>query len=341
MEDDEDDTETDTTQSEATQAAENTSPTPDEVSSALEAKVQAGFESMKEDSVPEQREEDTTSTDAPAKEDVVVAPEQSTVTTIPAGHQRAAMAQGWSQEEIDHLAETDPDKARTEFSGIFSDWQETSSKWAKQGREDAARREAEAEGTTPPSVDTPTASVLKGVDVDEYIEKYGNEELVRAMAGPINEQMAELNALADRLQVSEQYVHHAQQDSLMQATEEFFARGSMQTFHEHYGTDPHNLTDVQLDNRKQLFEESDMLVAGAASHGQKLTVADALERSHAFVTQESQRTTVLDEVRASIQKRTISTPGIGVTGTTPEGGVLTDSQLEARVAATHRRIFGK
>lgn len=231
--------------------------------------------------------------------------EDDDTTILPAGHRRAALARGWTAEEIDHFIETKPEEAIVEFRKTFDKWQEESSKWSARGRVLMATEEKPADDKK-----TDDSSITE-FDADALIEVHGNEELINALVGPLNKIVSQVNAATNRLSKSEQKVADSQTAALVIEAQTFLTSAAMRPYEKVYGGEPKDLTTHQFENRMQLFEEADIIVAGAKAHGIDISVGEALARAHASISQDTRDEGIRAEIRKSMKKRTKTSRGSG------------------------------
>ncbi len=145
---------------------------------------------------------------------------------LPSGHRRAALARGYTNEEVDFYLKSDPKEAVTRFEKIFNEWQETSVRYSDAGRKLREAQQSAAEREQGTEVKTATEKVasepLAPIDAKALIEKYGQEELINDLVGPLNASIVQINSVADRLASSEEFLQSTKQNALGDAIQEFF-----------------------------------------------------------------------------------------------------------------------
>lgn len=321
------------------QAVETKSSTPESVEQKVAAKIEelkgsGSLEPEKKETLPEKKEL------PPEKKEVE--PEKKEVaektSTLPAGYRRAALARGWTNEEIDHYVETKPDEAMNQFQGIFSSWQEDNAKWSERGRQlvAATKEETKTETEKPPQ----KTEELKPLDEKALIEQYGNEELIKPLVSRVNSALEENRLLKERLDKvegnigqSQEAMKSAQEEATFTATQNFLLSDGMKQFQTIYGTEIKTLTKEQVDNRMKLFEEADVIICGALDHGQELTVEEALDRAHAHISRGQTEETIRAQIRESLQKRTktlSNSTNAASLRTTQSNEDVSDAELEQR-----------
>jgi len=259
---------------------------------------------------------------------------------LPSGHRRAALARGYTSEEVDHYLETKPDEAVARFEEIFDEWQKENSRWSDRGRQlhaagqTAAKKDEDKSGKS--------SEALPHFDAEGLIREHGNEDLINALVTPLNATIDRVNAATERISHSEDFLRDTEQNALTIATQDFLTSKEMESFKDTYGTEIKDLTDEQVKNRMELFGEADILVAGAKDHGKDITVQDALERAHIIVSQGTRDEGIRQSIRASLKKRTKTTRTTHQQiSSTDEDQLISDEELEKRTNERLRALRNK
>jgi len=313
------------------QAAADAAPT-------LEAKVAAGLAELRGEVVKEKKET------SPVKEEVVLEPEEVTPESesekdegpiLPSGHRRAALAHGWTNEEVDHFLETKPDEAVKEIGKIYEDWRTESSLWSKRGRE--------LKATDKRSSEDGEKKVLSHYDAKALIEAHPeSEDLINDLVGPLNAAIDGVKDVAERLSGSEKFLKDTETNALEVATQEFLTSKDMKPFADTYGVEIKDLTEKQVDSRMELFEQADELVAGAAAHGKDISVAEALGRAHIILSKGTREDEIRQKIRESMERRTKTTRGSHQQASAPDKNQeLSEAEFEKSVAANMAAIRNK
>ena len=328
-----------------TEAAVSTS-----VEQAVEAKLIAlRGEVVKSDTKPVEAAETVTPPEKAVQ--VAVVPEKSVQTDavavktespiLPAGYRRAALARGWSDEEISHYLELNPKEAETRFAEIFNSWQSDNALWSERGR-----RLAEVDKTTnTKSVESET-NELKPLDTKAIIEKYGNDDLVNQLVPRLNEAIDKVNKASEKFSQVESVAQDANQKALFDQTQSYLLSDEMRPFRDAYGTAVDALTPVQVETRMKLFGEADIIIRGALEHGKQLSVHDALERAHAHLSHGQIEETVRAQIRESLQKRTKTLQSskettLSMAKITASNAPVSDEELERRTEQRLAALRGR
>lgn len=331
-------------QSVQTADAEQESSTFDEIAAKM-AKIRgesSGDSQSTDENVDETKPTDTEDTQSGVEDDggkSEAADENALL--LPSGHRRAALARGWTTEEVDHYLETRPDEAATRFEELYNERRKENDQWSRRGRELLAA-EQNASGADGKKDDEP----LKGLDhydMDALVEKHPDSEgLIRDLVDPLNKQIDRMNETADRLAGSEKFVKDSQDTTLLNISQEFLTSKTMEPYRKTYGTLVKDLTEDQYKARQELFGEADIIVAGAADHGREITVQEALERAHIQVSQGSRDEAIRQGIRDSLRKRTKTQQSSHKrTSSSGDNQPITDEELERRTEARMQEIRNK
>lgn len=287
-----------------------------------------------DDSTDDSDKKDDDSTDDSDKKD-----DDSPI--LPSGHRQAALKRGWTNEEIDHYLETKPNDAVVEFKEIFGTWQKENSLWSERGRQlIAAGKTSEEDGEK--SKADETSEALAHYDLDALIETHGNEDLLKAIIGPINAVIDRVNDAAKKVSNSENFLRNTEQEALVTVAQNFFKSPEIKPFNETYGIEAQNLTDKQLENRMKLFEQADIMVAGARDHGVDISVQDALERAHILLSQGTRDEALRQSIRDDIKKRTKTLKGSHQqTSSSDTDRPISDEEMVTRTEARMAAIRNK
>lgn len=253
----------------------------DDTSSEIETEVDMSDKVEPEQTDPEEKE---TGDDAPI---------------LPAGHRRAALGRGWTNEEIDYFISNKPEEAVKKFEEVFNDWQKENSEWSDRGRQLA--------GIEKKDDDKKETDVLTHVDTKALIEEHGNEELVNALAAPLNATIDRVNAAVEKISSSEKFLQQTEEDALITVVQDFMGSKEMEPFKDVYGVGSKNPTDEQISSQMKLYEQADIIVAGAKDHGKTITPKDALGRALVILSQGSRDEAIRQGIRDSMKKRTKTT----------------------------------
>jgi hypothetical protein len=304
-------------------------------------------ETPKETPAEEKPIEDTPVEEKPIedkpKEEAVEAPAES---TLPAAYVRSAKARGWTDSEIADAVKLNSDKALQTFERMHVSRTQEINEWAELGRKVRQTPIQVATPVVPSAAATasPAASApLTPINVDEMIAKYGNEDIIRALAGPVNAAIAAVAPLVDQATRAQTEAKETAREQLGKAVESFFTDKTMAPFTETYGSMKKGFTAPQIEMRSKVLEMADALRSGARYQGRELSVQDALMLAHDSVTSGMKEQVIRDQLRQKVTKRATSiTLAPTATGRAKVGGPPKDrqelvSRTEDRLAAAFGR----
>jgi hypothetical protein len=267
-----------------------------------------------------------------------VAAAAKTASTLPAAYRRSAKAREWTDEEIDGFYSQSPELAIKTFERLHDSRVKEVEQWAELGRK--AKSQAPAPAPTPEPAADPLAA-LKPLDVKAMVEKFGNEELISELAGPVNAAIAALQPLMKDAIAARQIAQQTQKDALAKSIGDFFANPDMKAYSDVYGTDWASLTAKQWDVRNRVLEVADSLIAGAQLQGRAVSVAEAMTLAHETVAGQFKEKVIREQLRQTVTQR-----GRGLTlkpsnrGSIPAGPPTTRTEMESRAADRLREVFG-
>lgn len=201
---------------------------------------------------------------------------------------RAAIHQGWSQEEIDEFVEASPELAEKTFGKIYESTNKISAEFAKLGRK-ATQPDAKADK----SVD---AGDKSEIDLDELKEQFGEDSAIVKTMEAILKLVPKEQPKNEPLQPD---------DGLRQTVNQFFIADAMKPYTDFYGVgnDRDALTLKQARNRHEVLQMADDIIMGAQAQGRAMDVAEALERAHLYMTDAVRSEVIRKDITSKITKR--------------------------------------
>ena len=234
-----------------------------------------------------------------------VAPAPVVPSTLPAAYVRTAKARGWEDKEIADFAKATPELALKTFERMHESRTQEIKEWAELGRKTRQTPGAPtAASVTAPVVVSPAApAVLAPIDIKAMTEKFGNQELIEALAGPVNAAIAAMTPLVQGATRAQEQARSTARENLGKTVQDFFTGSEMKPYADAYGTKVADLTSAQIDQRQKVLETADALIAGAAFQGRQLTVQDALTLAHDSVSSGLKTNIVREQLKTSVTKR--------------------------------------
>jgi hypothetical protein len=259
--------------------------------------------------------------------------------TVPDAYRRSLKAYDWSDAEIDAGAKADPAAFLVMAQRIHANRNAEMARWAEMGR---TQRQGNA-GTNPQNQPQIVNGQLKPIDIAAMTEKYGNEDLVKDMATPLNAAIEQINRLLPDLMTGVSAIQQSRTNTLAQQIDQFFGRPELATFKPVYGTDHTKLEGKQFEARNKVLEMADALIAGAGAQGRNLSVEEALLMAHdatsgSFKT-EAIRASIKKDVKARSQGLSLR-PGKAGTSASDNGPPRSKAELESRTRGRLAAVFG-
>jgi len=275
-------------------------------------------------------------TSAPAKQP----PAPAAGPTLPDAIRRSLHAYEWSDEDIDDGFKANPAGFLTFAQKMHNSRTNELKQWANIGRQAAQR--AQAGPVESPSATVPMAPANSGfqpIDIDGLVKEFGNEELVRQIASPVNTVIEQINSIFPDLQKGVEEIRAARLQTVSTQIESFFTGEPLKAFADFYGVRA-TATEDQMGNRAQVLQTADALRTGAAYQGRDLSVEESLALAHDLVSAEFHKQVVRKEVRAQVQRRS---NGLSVKpqGSAPAktGPAASRNQLEQNVKDRLNKVF--
>jgi hypothetical protein len=239
-----------------------------------------------------------------ASEKPVVEAVATEASTLPAAYIRSAKARGWTDDEIVRFAKADPDLAMKTFERNHQSRTQEINEWAELGRK---TRQAPSPGPAAQPAVTPaprsTASALTPIDVQAMVDKFGNQELIEAIVGPVNAAIAAMAPIVEGATAAQTQAKQAASETLAKTVQDFFTGKAMKPYADAYGMALSSLTREQVDARSKVLETADALIAGAAFQGRQLSVDEALTLAHDSVSSGLKESVIRNKIQASVTKR--------------------------------------
>jgi hypothetical protein len=269
-----------------------------------------------------------TPTETPTEEAAPAAPAADT--TLPAAYHRTAKARGWTDQEISDFHKANPDLAIKTFERMHESRTKEINEWAELGRKNRtpAPGASASPAPSPAAPAAPPTAALKPINVAEMVEKYGNQELIEALAGPLNQAIEALTPIIAETNRNQATAKQTAQEGLNKTIQGFFGSAEMKPFAAIYGPASFAAkTPEQAAKFEKVLETADALISGAAFQGRTLDVSEALVLAHDSVASGVKETVIRDAIRKDVTKR-----GKGITlrptaqGRRTAGGAPRDRQ---------------
>lgn len=235
---------------------------------------------------------------------------------IPEAYIRAAKGNGWSDEDIEEFAKSNPKIALKTFDNLHKTWNKSSQEFAAMGR---AARESQQKETQPEKAEkleyggVDIESLKKELDLDPAVEQAFKVSNARdaKLTDVLNGLLADkANRRPDATRVDQAARRY---DVSAEAAQErhindFFAESGMESYTKFYGKLAagetwQDLPRTQAEHRYQVYDVADQMLAGATMTSQSMTLDEALERGHLIVTEGMREEAIRLDIKAKSAKR--------------------------------------
>lgn len=312
-----------------------------------------GEEAVTQDEAPESKATEPMTPEADSEESEAdedrqpdekpVAKADKKAPTIPAAWRRSLKAYEWTDEEIDAAAKENPTGFLTIAQKAHNSRVAETQRWAELGR---ATKAAEAQKSTAGgpkgAVEAAPKGAIEALNADQMVEKFGNEEVTRAIVDHVNSALKPVFELLPDLRVGVEDIRRSREQALGKQIDEFFTGKDMETYAEVYGKDAKTITEAQIQKRNGVLEMADALVAGAAQQGRQLSVSEALALAHDSMSASYSKQAVRQEIKKAVKARAggISIRPGGNKRSDPSAPPRDRSDLEARTRSRLASVFG-
>lgn len=267
--------------------------------------------------------------------------------TLPDAYRRTLLAMEWTNEEIDAANAANPSQFTLTAQKLHAGRNAELARWADIGRKQRQEQEAAAakapKEEVSPYIDAETGT-FRALDVDGLIEKFGNEELVRAVAGPVDTIIKQINQILPDLLTGVGAIQQSRAETMQRQVDGFFGSEPLKTFGDLYGTDAGKMSEEQKAARNGVLEMADALIAGAAKQGRTLTATDALLAAHDSLSGSHKDAAARKAIKTAVTKRgkglTVKPTSKGGGSTNGAGPKTNWTQNDSAVRSRLANVFG-
>lgn len=252
-------------------------------------------------------------------------PNANATPTLPAAQVRSLKAFGWSDDEIAEAIGT-PHFAKT-VERIHATRAKSTQQWADLGR---AKRDSEQENAG--GTEQGAGQTSGRIDAAALKEKYGSDELIDELVGPINAAYDRMEAMLPDIQAGQVAMNDANFAAAKASVDQFFKADDMKAYSSAYGAESASLTNDQRGNRERLLEMADYIRVGSDIQGHEMTIHEAMGYAHEVVGSSFKAEAVRKDLSKSVKQRSASItlrPSTVVPGS--RTGSTTPSELEKNV----------
>ena len=228
---------------------------------------------------------------------------------IPHAFVQAAIRNGWTEDDVAELIETNPTKAKKILNNIYNSVNQSSREWSMLGR-------AKLNQTVSSKDDKQTDdSDFAGIDIDKLKAEYEDNVLIDGVIAPLNEALKKMSKdlkAANKPAVNaSSTLDRATEIALQQQVTNFFSSDSMKPYNDFYGElkageSVENLSPQQAKNRWDVLIEADAIMAGYEAIGKKIDPSEAMARAHLLLTEPLRNSIIRDGIKKTVTKRSKS-----------------------------------
>ena len=236
---------------------------------------------------------------------------------IPESYMRAAIHQGWTEEEVKGFWEADEEKAEKTLSKILESTNRLSNQWSQLGQQQMTL----SSPTDPPtkkieSVTKDSNISFTGLDISKLKTDYDDEGLINDVVKPLNDLLIQMNSKLESVESQQiktlqdneikQTVANTEKSTVIgQQIDQFFGSIKLEKFKEFYGTgsDWTKFEGGQADNRMKLLTLADQIKTGAAYQNKEIDNEAAMNLAHLSLTASLTEQTIIEDLKKSLTKR--------------------------------------
>jgi len=267
---------------------------------------------------------------------------------LTAAEVRAAIHTGWTQEDIDELAEANPGLAKKTCAKALESQNNLSKKFSELGKTQATKEEPAV-----PATPAPAPQPKSAIDFTALEKEYENDPIVGVLKQVVEQNQnlaAEIGTLREAGPRADDAVAKAQAQhdaAVAQQIDSFFERPDVAEYKDTYGEvekgskDWDNLTQGQIKKRYEVAEQANLIMLGAEKQGVEMPLEEAFERAHLLVTEDVREQTIRKSIKAKAVKRQKSLT-LEPTGSKKVASkVKTMAEVEANAERMLQKLRGK
>jgi hypothetical protein len=256
---------------------------------------------------------------------------------------RAAVHSGWSVEDIQELAQANPDLAKKHCAKALEAQNNLSRKFSEFGKAQVTKEEPKSE----PKPELKPNSI----DLTALEKEYESDHIVEVLKQVVeqNQQLAKeigsLRSDPDRIDAKIAQAQAQEDAAISQQIDTFFNRSDVKAYKEIYGEAKGNnwdaLTQGQIKKRWAVVEQANLILLGAEKQGMNMPLEEAFERAHLLVTEDVREQAIRKEIKAKAVKRSKAITFEPTSpGQRPEGKPSDMAAVHKNAAQRLRKVFG-
>lgn len=235
--------------------------------------------------------------------------------TLPDSYVRAALHQGWKEDEVKEFFEENPKQAVKTLKNIYESTNRLSKKFSSLGR--AQLEQKRKDTTNEKKSQGEKKSEFKGVDIEQLKKDYPNDPIIEGVVKPLNDALGQMKQQMDNIRASDnseamsasEQRAKVQNDKIIESKiTDFFTRDDIKPFEDMYGTVEKgqtwdDLPQLQHQNRYAVLQQADLLLNGAAVQGEEMDIGQALNLAHMLVTDGMKEKIIRNKLKGKLKKR--------------------------------------
>lgn len=265
---------------------------------------------------------------------------------LPENYRRAAIHQGWTEDEVTDFFKSNPEQAVKTFEKIYNSTNYITEQTAALGR----IAQAEQKRKTDEELKTAQSKPKFRDAIEVLKKKYGEDDpaLVEMME-IIAQQNEELHNTISSLKGKEQPQMSESDKKIWDTITGFFNDPNIAVYEPFYGKSDKDgqwgrtLTGEQHQNRMKVLEKADQIVAGAKLQGKDMKYEDALLQAHFVVSDKVRGNVARQDLIQKIKARNngLTVKSAGTKTIEPPDEVKSVEKAEKTAAKGLKKLFGK
>jgi hypothetical protein len=236
---------------------------------------------------------------------------------VPDSYLRAAVHQGWKEEEVKELWKDDPEKAERLLKANLTATNNLSNQWSQLGQQQMDVQTPPAAPIATPDSPTPKADTgYTGLDISKLKGQYDDDGLIDDVIKPLNDLLIKMNGKLESVETRQTQASQSNSDKQKVADKEksdainlqisgFFDSLKSKELKTFYGTgsDWSKFEGGQAENRMKLLTQADQIKTGAAYQGKEITNEAAMDLANLILSSHLAEQKIISDIKNSLTKR--------------------------------------
>lgn len=242
--------------------------------------------------------------------------------TIPESYRRAAIHQGWEEQELDDFIKSNPDLAEKTLAKIHKTNNELTKKFAEIGR--IQKQPVEQPAAKPKS--------KTGIDIESLRDEYPDSPELLTVIESLNDKFDDLSTkFVEAQRNSQTAASNHEFQAVAQSIENFFKSPDLGVYEDFYGK-PGEQSEVQMQNYNLVLSTAESLLG-------TMPLEEALERAHLSVSAPFVQKFERRKIKKTMKKRSQNISA--KPGTRSSEKRLTPKQKERKGLNNIKKAFNK